>query len=30
MKQQKIERMMSFDAGFDAVGWLERVPADPA
>lgn len=25
MKQQGIERLMSFDAGFDAVGWIERV-----
>ena len=25
MKRRKIERVMSFDAGFDVVAWLERV-----
>lgn len=25
MKQQGIERVMSFDTGFDSVGWIERV-----
>lgn len=25
MKRHGIERVMSFDAGFDAVGWIERV-----
>lgn len=25
MKQEGIDRVMSFDAGFDAVGWIERV-----
>jgi predicted nucleic acid-binding protein len=25
MKSRGVDRVMSFDAGFDAVGWLERV-----
>jgi hypothetical protein len=25
MKRHGIERVMSFDAGFDEVGWIERV-----
>jgi predicted nucleic acid-binding protein len=25
MKRHGVERVMSFDAGFDAVGWIERV-----
>ncbi len=25
MKRRGVERVMSFDAGFDAVGWIERV-----
>ena len=25
MRRHGIERVMSFDAGFDAVGWIERV-----
>ena len=25
MKRHRIERVMSFDAGFDEVGWMERV-----
>ena len=25
MKRRRVERVLSFDAGFDAVGWVERV-----
>ncbi|MHB1298527.1 MAG: type II toxin-antitoxin system VapC family toxin [Gemmatimonadaceae bacterium] len=25
MKRYKVERVMSFDTGFDALGWIERV-----
>jgi predicted nucleic acid-binding protein len=25
MKRRGVERVMSFDAGFDAIGWIERV-----
>lgn len=25
MQRHRVERVMSFDAGFDAVGWIERV-----
>jgi predicted nucleic acid-binding protein len=26
MKRRGVRRVLSFDAGFDAVGWIERVP----